>query len=207
MKVMKLRSILLGTMTAVMIALSMTACSNDDDDNDSIRVATQAEKQTAFRNLTSKGTSGTARVYYFKGNNASIDSLKTDVQWRFTSDTTVVISGIPDSIFVSATSDASLRKAVTEGTPATTTITGYINYQMYKGQSYTFLNPIASEITINYQDKSQTFRPLFNVNSYFVGFNYENHLVFNMVCSVYRLGTTGQNVNSLGNLAISVIAK
>lgn len=208
----KIRNFILGAMAFAAVALAFTSC-NTDDDNDYGRAVTVAERSTAFANLSKNGISGTAKLYYADANSQSytqtVDSISGQMNWYFTSDSTIVISGIPDSLFAQSFADLypAMYTAIKEGTPATTTLTCNISYVYYNGQVIPFLNPSASNTTINLSNQTQTFRPLFYLNQYYIYANTQGRLVMNMVYAGYVLNSGSSAITIERPLAMTFLAQ
>lgn len=193
---MKLKNFILGVMAIGAVALTMTSCLDDDDDNNTIDVATPAERAAAFSSFTKNGTSGKADVYttfYYM-----VDTLDTQVDWRFTNDSTVIFSNVPDSIFgraFTSSTNGNLGKAINAGSPATVTLTGHIDYLSGNGVTYTFLSPQSTDINVSYSDQTQTFRPMFSTTQNGIWLGDNGKVGFNIAYAGYSLGTQTLTLN------------
>lgn len=188
-----MKKIILGMMAMLAVAITFTSCSDDDDNNGySFHDASRYQRSEAYASLTKTGTSGTAKLY-FQRYGAKVDSVE-NVTWNFSNDSTFVVSNVPDSVFAVGFANLGqegLNSAIKAGTPTTTTITGNISYLTTNDNDmYVVVNPVASQIDVNYNGSTQKFRPMFVTGQYTLMTQKNGKPAFNMAFAGYTLGST-----------------
>ncbi|WP_081657638.1 DUF4840 domain-containing protein [Prevotella sp. AGR2160] len=190
---MKAKKMILSLLAVAAMALTLTAC--NDDDNDTWEKASSAQitaKATQIRSyLTPSG-----KFYYKRYTANKMDSVQNRLALTMPNDTTIMVYNIPNTVFASAIDSTTaeglkLKHAVMNATEKTVNLNIRLAYFTYSGDNstYCFLTPRDVTFTIPYSSTTASDKITFSfwLNQYQAAWDSNKVLVLQGLLAGYTL--------------------